>query len=404
MLRPMLRPTFFALPLILLPFCAQNADAQPPDAPSTIKKPAVFPGFPGFVPPPDPPLITPEELQTLTGGPTLVTLSGRDLSLEDVKKALFEAARLPQPNFGFPDEKQTLTVDWNNLPFWSAAADVEKQTKAKWSSSFRGGLALHRYGPGSGVGLDGQIAAQTPLVTLVANSISRTTTLTTLFGTEAAPPARPDMVQIALAAYFDPKLPVQNNAIRSLKLQKQGEDALVVGQDNRMGFGYNGGSGPMTQVNFSLPQTITPGTTFSRISGILHNEVVTATLPFKVPDLLATPTATQIAGAMTYEVRGVTIEEETLTVRVEIKSAEAGQNNRVFRVGNAFSSLRVRDAQGRELLSTRGSSSGDRGEFSFRLKDFKGAATTGPYSLDWPIVTQVKSLDVPFELRDVTVP
>jgi len=122
-----------------------------------------------------------------------------------------------------------------------------------------------------------------------------------------------------------------------------------------------------------------------------------------VPDLKATPTATKTVGATTYSVQSGILESDTLTVRLNAQTAPADQNRNLL--NNIFTTLRVRDAQGREI-SPGGSSIGvNRGDFMFPLKSFNNdEKIPGPYSLDWPIFTEFKSFDVPFELRDVVVP
>ncbi len=401
-----LRRTALALPLLTTLAPSQITFAQPPDAPSTIKAPANNP-VRAFVPPPDPPLITPAQLQTLTGGPTLVSLSGRDLDLADVTKALLEAGGFAESPYRIQNEKQNVSVDWNQTPFWSAAADVERQTKMKWDGRFGEGVFLGRFSQGAGVGLDGQVGAQTPFVTLVANSISRTMTRTVSLGEKAAPPVNSDRVQIQMGAYFDPKLSVQSNTLRDLKFFKKGAQTPLIGRGNEMGAFYSGRASSISQLSVALPPEATPGTIFSIVSGVLHSVVVAATEPFRVLDLAATPKAEKTVGANQYALQSATFDNDQVTVRVSANIGEVAGQNRGYFFNNLFSTLRVRDAQGRELPRGGSSSSGGAkasGEFRFRLKNAQGEAIIGPYSLDWPIVTELKSLDVPFELRDVTVP
>lgn len=398
----------FLLSLLFLPAATPLASAQPPEAPSTIKSPATQPVFPERVAPPDPAPISPAQLQTLLGGPTLVTFQGADVPIDDAVKALFDAAALPVSNFGDGGEKKTVSVDWQGTPFWIAAAELEKLSGKVFDGRFGNGLTLNRFGRGAEVGLDGALAAQTPFVTLVAGTLTRTSTRSVGFGGKT-PRTEPDQTRITMAAYLDPKLTVQSSVPRALKLRKEGETAVIAGQDNRFGYSYFGrsNSGPISQIVLPLPAEATPGTKFSSISGVLHSVIVAGTQPFNVPDLIAAPKATKTVGQTEYALQSAVVEGDQITLRLSAVTAEAAARNFGFNSVSAFSSLRVRGAQNQELRPAGSSSRGGpkaQGDFSFSLKNAKGEAIPGPYSLDWPIVTELKSLDVPFELRDVVIP
>ncbi len=391
--------SFLALPLLLLPVLTRDANAQPPRAPSAVKDNPT--NWNGAVPAPipDPPLITPAELQALTGGPTLVTFSGADVSVDEAVKALLDAAHLPANGFARQFEQKKLSVDWQQLPFWSAAAQIETASGGNWDGRFGEGLSLVNFNRGEGLGLDGAVAARTPFVTLIANSLTRTSTQVTFFGKRTATP-RPDTSQVTLTAYFDPKLRVQTSALRALKFGKQGEANPVAVAGRGESFTMSSNNSIVSQQRLQLPAGAAPGTVFSSISGILHSEIVAATQVFAVPDVLATPNAEITIAGTRYQLQSAVREDAQLTVKVRLTP---GEGARGFRNFSPFATLRVRDAQNRQLPFSSLSSIGNDSTLSFRLKN--GDETfAGPYSLDWTIATTLKSLDVPFELRDVTVP
>lgn len=81
------------------------------------------------------PAITLDELQTLFDGPTLITLTGKDLPIDDVVNTFYSTANLSHGKinwFGLPDTPKTLTVDWKEVPFWTAARELEKLTGLRW--------------------------------------------------------------------------------------------------------------------------------------------------------------------------------------------------------------------------------------------------------------------------------
>ncbi len=399
------------LPLLALALTSRPLAAQPDDTPRTIKSPQNAPvGVPVVVP--DPPLITAAELQTLTGGPTLVTFSAQDVPVQEVAQALRDAAKMPPSRFGTPTGRvKTVTVDWKEVPFWSAASEVEKQSGGYWT----------RYGDTLGLVLDPQavlipnltritglnsaapslngiMAAQTPFVTLVANSLSRTSTRTTHLGEQGAPlQAVPDRTQLALSAYFDPKLKVRSVVLRDLKFWERENAPAIAGRQTPDFFriGPGGQSNLISSQTVQIPAEIAAGTTLARVTGVLHSVVVTASQSLTAPDLAAATKTTRTIGAHEYTLESAEVRDNQITVRL---SAQLPAEPRA--TFSAFETLRVRDAQGRDLAGGLTRLEGQKAEFNFRFTE----ALQGPYSLEWIIPTETRSLDVPFELRDVPVP
>lgn len=397
-----------ALPLLFLPALTRLAAAQPPDVPSTINAPAT-PTLRAPVAPPDPLLITPETLQFLLGGATTVTLSAQNAPLEEVLQTLLSGTNI-QPSRTLQGlEKQTLSVNWQAKPFWSAAAEVETLTGKVWDGRYSDGLALTR-GDSLEAGFGGLVGVQGPLLTLVAQGISRSSHRSQGLGAKATlRPAR-DYVQISLTAYFDPKLSVQTTEMRALRFQVKGE-APRLGAENRFGFGnaVNGATRaalPLLPLTLPLPADTAPGTRFERISGVLHCVVVARTEPFSVPDVLATPQTSKKEGLAQHDLLSASVAGSQLTLRLSAATDEVRPARPFSPAPNFFSTLRVRDGAGHELPRSGTSSTGTRseGNFRFRIKTPAGELIPGPYSLEWPFITEVRSLDVPFELRDVVVP
>ncbi len=405
------------LPLLALTLTSQPLAAQPDDTPRTIKSPQNFPvGAPAVVP--DPPVITLAELQNLIGGPTLISFSGQDVPLADVVKVIQDGARMPAEVLN-TRQKQPLSVDWEDVPFWTAAQEVEKQTGERWDPRLGEGMTLSNAqfrqrttGEAPRFGLNGRVGADTPFVKIIADSISRSSSRTMRLGAAEGPlKAEPASTQLTLTTYFDPKLGVQSASLRELKFQPQSTRIIAGRAGYHFGnFGIGGRSNLSSPFTVSLPAELRSGTMLASISGTLHTVLISASQPWKVPDVVATPKATQTAGESRYSLESAELRADRLTLSVSaLVPPTQGQAIGGFR---PFGNLRVRDAQGRDLMpmgsssrrTTEGGKAKYAGEFSFRLRSVKDEPLEGPFSLDWPLITEVRSLDVPFELRDVPVP
>lgn len=404
-------------PLLLLPLAAHLASAQPPTAPSTIKKPATQPVFVPPAPIPDPPQMSAAELQTLTGGPTLVTLSGQDLPVKEALQSLLEAAGMKVSRFRpAPEEAKPLSFAWQKTPFWDAALELETHTGGYWNTFFGDGLSLttqpfpgfarEMFGFSAGPSqpqpsLRGRTAAQTPFVRLIANSLSRTTTRgTRLSEIEGEAPAGgfeapPDRIQLGLTAFFDPKIKVRSVELRGVQFQPAPPAALQPERPNMGGIRYSSGRNAniVNSQIITIPPTFATGSRIARLSGVLHSVVESQVETWKIADLGAAPKSTRTLGGVEYSFEPLDQRENELNFRLKQPGARGNDFAQ-------FESLRVRDAQGREVPGGPRRLEGQQADFNFRL----GEANPGPYSLEWPIATQTRSLDVPFELRDVVVP
>ncbi len=402
---------------LALIFCclgAKIACAQPPDAPSTIKSPVNTPLNAPHVWP-EPPPITVEELQNLNGGPTLLNFDGRELDVNEVLKPLVSASGGAPSNNppirGYPKTN----IDWNQTPFWDAMHDVETRFAVRWDLRSAAGSqeALVPVKPGGAARpgelpeLEGRIAAQNSFVRVVANAFSRTTLRFARLGETDTPlQTRPSRASLAISAYFDPKLQVF--AISSQKIQwfLAGDvpalDGGLISIPTRTSVG---GNFIVARQLLALPAAIAPGTRLFRLTGVLHTIIGAPADRWEVPDLGAIQQSEHVVGPVRYRVESVALTKEKLSVRLSApRFADLPQKYNIFK---PFDSVRARDAAGFLLpLINCSFRYEDRSyaEFNFAVLDSRNQPIPGPYSLVWTIPTELRSLDVPFELRDVIVP
>lgn len=178
-----------------------------------------------FLPPGPPPSLTSAQLEELVGGPTIVSFQGREVATTEAVKVLLTAAKIPTSPSSAIDTTEVpkkLTVNWNRMPFWKAAQEVETATGLRWAPLLGGSLGLLPVSYGELGNLNGRSAAQTPFVTITATSVSRFSSLTTqaLGAKEDAPavivPSPNDAATLTLSLYFDPKLEVEGAGVRDL--------------------------------------------------------------------------------------------------------------------------------------------------------------------------------------------
>jgi hypothetical protein len=425
----------------LLLATAQIGSAQPDTAPRNI------------APPVGKPPLTLAEVQTLTGGPTLITFAGQNVPLVDIVKLFQSASGLQNP----PARKiavalgmdKTISVDWKGVPFWDAAREVETLSGLRWGSRIGGVLELSPPATSESMGLSGLMVAKTPFVTIVANGVTHTSVAKSVLGpkvtsttapalTSAIAPTRNDSTQISLSIYLDPRLPLENNRLRAgrVRLSTPGTPLSNVTSVSSSPSVQPNPNPLLAAMQLNLNTGIKSGTRIAAVNATLQMDVVQETQTWKVADLLLAPPANQyLAGAdrsfegaqmqgrqlkVTLGMTRDVIPNPQIAVRPDtiIGGTFIGDSNSALafraRPFGAAERVQVFDAQGRELKpagavstsTTRlpGAKEKATGVFSFATTDPAGQEMKGPYQLEWNIIAATRILDVPLEVRDVPVP
>lgn len=389
--------------------------------------------------------ITMDELPKLIGEPTTVTFTGTNVPVKKVTQVLLNAAGLTG---GAGDEEDPslrgVSVNWQTIPFWEAAQQVEDVTSAFWCSGGSNGLTLQRLRkpgtplPGNIImpdipglsfvdlmnagNLNGRVAFESPYLRLLATSISSgRQALNALSTTEEEENAPTWNASLRLAVYPDPKLKIDSMQVSDVKVVVARGAVINAPEKEAPVFdlglmAVGGGKGLFSTKNVNLPGLGTD-TVLSKISGIMHLNIVVGTDNWKVADLLAHPTNTHIVNGISFKVGNAHLEKGALHMEVTVNSADA-THDPLSGLNLSDDSLKIYDGKGHRLqqdisLSQPASFSGtlqtntegDR-EFSKELV-FKGedqSPIQGPISIEWSLTKDIRPLNVPFELHDVKMP
>lgn len=409
-----LRHTALCLSLLVSPLGASAAFAQPDTAPR------------GVVPPKPPEPLSADELQKLTGGPTLITFSGKDVPLNDIIKLFRAAAGMPEegpmPWMDNPRNQRKISVDWKDAPFWTAAKDVEALTDMRWNTSYMGTLNLINPSPRDGSGLRGRVVAQTPFALLVADTVNRSSNKMVPISAEPANNIAPpdvdidvsqDRVGVNLSLYLDPRLTLADDKARAVNVSWKANN-----QTRRVDSptGYGGGmiSPLIVKVAFNLTPVPSSGTQVSSITGAVQANIAAKSDIWKADDIQAVLNVPQTVGDTQIVIRQANYNAPSLTINLEAtQQFEPEQTDTPRHSLSLFSALQVADSKGAPLfpggrsLSGGGGGNGQMkmtGQLSFNAIGPDAPALEPPFKIEWRISTQVRPLEIPFELRGIIVP
>ncbi|HVF09295.1 MAG TPA: hypothetical protein VNA16_00740, partial [Abditibacteriaceae bacterium] len=255
---------------------------------------------------------------------------------------------------------------------------------------------------------------------VIAQRIDRSQTISLRLN-RPQPAQKSERMNVEFTVFVDPKLRVRRNASK-LKLEQatdeQGNSLLppgMMGRFNDVG-SYFGAFQAASPLNLSAQLTPGPGTRITKLKGTLRLSVETKKEVWEVPDILQArdiaKTITKPGGNERYLVQEVKQRGQNYEVHVIV--SRAGRDDRDERGEgrinhNIFSSLRLVDAQGRELQpsgsSTRGGNNELTGNISFTRPQGGNAGDVGePVKLVWDIPTESKAIEVPFEFTDLPLP
>ena len=387
-----------------------------------------------------------DELPKLIGEPTTVTFTGTNVPVKKITQVLLNAAGLtPSASAaGIGDAEdatiQSLSLNWQALPFWEAAQQVEDATGAFWCSVGSNGLTLQRpvkpgehlpgnivmpdipgvsFGDFTNAGdLNGRVAFENPYLKLLVTSISsgRQASLNTMAEEDAAPAWN---ASLTLAAYPDPKLKIDSMQVSDVMVDAQGvrmnasTKEVPVIDLGLMAAG--GGKGLFSTKKVNLSGTGTD-TVLSKISGMVHLNIVVATENWKVADLLESPNNTHVANGISLKIGNAQLQNGELHLQVTATTADAIHDLSGLNLSD--NSLKIYDGKGRQLQQdtslnqpasfsgTFQTNPGGGSEFSKELvfKSENGSPIEGPIAIEWNLPKDIRPLDVPFELHDVKMP
>jgi hypothetical protein len=302
--------------------------------------------------------------------------------------------------------EKTFIVDWKDLPFWQAAAQIETFTGKRWGNSQPGNIVLVTPSL-THADLSSVVAAQTPYVLVLGSYLLRSSYQEVpMNGAEA--PALRNHLSINLQAYTDPKIPTASSSLTDCKFQLEEGGPwtdLPITNSN-----YSP-RGPMSELRILLPPEMKPGTVISRLTGTYNTALVPETKTWKVPDILATPTISETVSASKITLESAQFEGRELKLRlsfsVSLKEAGFGY------VDEWLSALKLTDFAGNLLSAPTqstdfGPSKEDllpvTAELTYSSTEKGAPIAPGPIALNWTLPLASRSFSVPFELKDVKVP
>jgi hypothetical protein len=415
-------------------------------------------GSRGIVALPEAKPLTLEELQNLTGGPTLVTARADNLPTDKIVEIFKQAAGNTGTALTNIKDPTPLSVDWQEVPFWEAAREVEDLTGQFWFQEPQGVLNLRPYLAAGPVepGLDGLLVADTPFVKIYANSISHNVTLqTSLSPRKANVPPTADGTLMNLMVYLDPKIRVESGSLQIAELRMGPGNVTPLAHPSARVFDlFRSRAAPLPLISpltLALPPDLRSGTVLPKVAGTVRMAVVTQSQKWKIDDLLAAQEAAQTVGTVHYTLVKTEVVGNQLKLHIEVEQDAQNRGTvtvggppalvvpgmqpeppRAVTVGPAVavgemfaargkpvyvaSSLhvpRILDGQGRQLYNSGSTSTvqpavGNRvktkTEMTFNLAPFNGEPANGPFSMEWSFPITSRNLDIPFEMHDIAVP
>jgi hypothetical protein len=366
------------------------------------------------------PPISEPELKELFGPPTLVTLSGQNVPVRDIIAALSRA--FGKPLLASPDVvppsilDKTFSVTWKDLPFWQAAAQVETMTGRRWTVLASAGFQLRPLdSPRGGTSLEGVVAGRTPYFHITAQSIRRAAVSDPPLANDQVTYPR-HLIHLNLLAYADPKVPAYGGAVVAWRyqLEKNGEWRVMSAPRPVPAL-------PGTQFTLGLPTELQPGTLVSRLTGTYHAELVREFKTWNVPDILATPTGSETFADLKLSLEDAKFEGDNLKVTFTYRRPETWGFYNFAIIYSLATPGQLDPAIGLKLTDSAGHVLGlpriaeKYGRDYTTARDIKVTLTftgtlggepiaKGPVSLAWSLPTMIRSVDVPFELKDLVVP
>jgi hypothetical protein len=407
--------------------------------------------------PEDKPL-TSDELQNLTGGPTLLTAKRENVPLDEIVEIFKQAAGNTGVSLSGTSALAPLSVDWQEVPFWEAAREVEELTGLFWFQEPQGVLGLRPYRAGGPVepGLDGLLVADTPFAKIYTNSITHTaTSQVSLSPRKANVPPTSDGTVMNLMLYLDPKIQAESGSLQITELRTgQGNVVPLVQPTTRVADLFRSRATPMLLISpftLALPLDLRSGTVLPRVAGTVRVAVVTQAQKWKIDDLLAAQDAMYTVGTVQYTLTKAEVVRSQLKLHIEVEQGAQdrgkvtfggppalivpgmqpepprtvtagpavavgellGTRGKASYISGSLHVPRVVDGQGRQLYNSGTTSAvqpavGDRvktrSEMTFNLALSNGTTASGPFSMEWSFPITSRNLDIPFEMHDIAVP
>ncbi len=389
---------------LLCVFGLSAATAQPP-MPSKPPRPAVA-------------SITLGELEKNAGGPTLITLHFKESTAQEILNELSKQGDIRvRANF-WSDEQRTkkYSLDVEKRPFWEAMSEIGDKLKLfpqQWGG--QNGMVLSPDNEGSS---KGSVQLETPLLSIIAKTLTRTHSINYKTKTGQDQPEVPSMT-LQSVILFDPKLQLLNNAAKATVTEIVDDKGKTLkGEQNDI---YVYGEAPVQwQMQVPLKYSTTMGKKLTRLKGTFQAFVVARRETWDIPDILKVKGLSKTfkfgTKEETYTIEEVTKQGDGIQIRITVKrpleiaptqadnTPEGQQLKYARRDWSRW--MRLTDEKGNQYQGYNSGSSEDEMSFTFNNnQQFPGDEKAGePVKLEIDVPLEFRLLEVPFEFKDLVLP
>ena len=388
-----------------------TACAQPPEAPKTpveiekAQEPEALP------------LVTWDELKKQLGGPTLITLHAKEMSIGEAIDALDKqtpfSVKIENRQYLEQQNKKTLTADYQAQPFWTVALDIAE--KVSIGIQNHGGLQDVTFTPWSNRN-EGLTSAFGPGIFILSRS-----SYVRSVGQGKDGTARSESLSLGCTLFADPKLQWQSQgvAVHLTEALDDKNQSLLPEEDS-----YIYSQGIPIDLSLRLKAVDAKDGTLKSLRGAFHGAVAFVSGNWEVGDVLHAKNVEKIITAgdsvTRLELQDVTPKGETYVATMVISQSGTANRQRArlstgkqIRMNNSFTNkMRLVDDKGRDL-QLRGQNLHSDGDQETRITTYTATFTRNgdddtqsgsPAKLIMPLADDWRELIIPFEFKNVKLP
>ncbi len=299
----------------------------------------------------------------------------------------------PQMWDGNRGQVPTVTLDLDNVPFWTAISAFCDQVNCRPENfGNNAGITLMQ---GRGQPLLGGKVKDCGMLTMIATGASHNRSISY----ENDQVNRDDHVEIMVLA--DPKM----------RILTYKPSPLMDVIDDENGVSLLSNTPPQTydqdaqnfKFEFSVPLTYPEkyGQKIAHLKGSLSMTQVTKTQLLEFDDLAASVGKSKTAGDRTVEIKSFSVDANQNARLDMLVTRPAGAKQMSGNIFSELRSMKVIDANGESQSLNGGGGGSDRSinwQCQFQLKIGKTA------KFSWPVVTETKEVEIPFEFEDLALP
>jgi hypothetical protein len=332
--------------------------------------------------------------------PTTITLHLTDANPREVFAAIARQAGISIRIW--PDHLWTgqfgvapkVTMDLQDRPFWEALSEACRRSGSRPERmGFDEDLTIME---GRGTDPLAGPRCDAGRFTLVAQSFSRQRQINYADGQTNGG----DM--LSMVALLDPKLRLAHGSGVLVQLDAATDDkgnSLLPAQAATPQELMGSRGGPMLDLSVALGPVPATATRIASLRGQLSAAVVARSERMTIEDIARAGQVTRRVGSYTVELQKAEVGERNVSYTVLIRSTGMGMPSLAAR------DLRLEDADGQPLRGGGGSStSGFNGQLKCDMQVRTAEPIHGPVRLVWDVVTQTKTVKVPFEFHDLKLP